>query len=200
MSKHNGERAALRLRLTIIVVVLTALALGSFWVLQSVMYGNNDKAAARPDNKPDYYVEQFSYVKMSETGQPRYDITGQRMVHYPADDSFEVTQPVVTSLDKAKAPMTLRSRRAHIEDNNSKIHMYDDVHADRAAMGNAEDMHLKSDYLLLLPDDDIVKTDKPVVINMGQSVMTGTGMIINNATQEFQLLNDVRGTYQPRPH
>jgi lipopolysaccharide export system protein LptC len=200
MSSHSGERAAQRLRLTIIVVVLTALALGSFWVLQSVMRSGNDIAAARANNKPDYYVEQFNYVKMSETGQPRYDITGQRMVHYPADDSFEVTLPVVTSLDKSKAPMTLRSKRAHIEDNNSKIHMYDDVHADRAAMGTAEDMHLKSEYLLLLPDDDIVKTDKPVVINMGQSVMTGTGMIINNATQEFQLLNDVRGTYQPRPH
>ena len=57
---------------------------------------------------------------------------------------------------------------------------------------------LKTEYLLLLPDEDIARTDKPVEITMGQSIMTGTGMIANNATQEFQLLHNVRGTYQPR--
>lgn len=199
MSNYRGKRTAQRIRLIIVVSVLTAMALGSFWVLQVLRHNADASLAAHPRTKPDYYVEQFSYVKMSDTGQPRYDITGDKMVHFPADDSFEVTHPVVTTLDKAKPPMTLRSKRAVIEDDNSKIHMYDDVNADRAAVGSAEAMHLKSEYLLLLPDDDIAKTDKPVEITMGQSVMTGTGMIANNAIQELQLLHDVRGTYQPRP-
>ncbi|WP_034296002.1 LPS export ABC transporter periplasmic protein LptC [Herbaspirillum sp. RV1423] len=199
MSNHSGERAAQRIRLIIVLVVLTTLALGSFWVLQVMRRNIDDTLAARPRSKPDYYVEQFSYVKMSETGQPRYDIVGEKMVHFPDTDSFEVTSPVITSLDKAKPPMTLRSKRAFIEDDNSKIHMYEDVNADRAAIGKTEDMHLKTEYLLLLPDDDVARTDKPVEITMGKSVMTGTGMIANNAIQEFQLLHDVRGTYQPRP-
>lgn len=198
MSNHSGERAAQRIRLIITVVVLTALALGSFWVLQVMQRNADDKPGTRPHAKPDYYVEKFNYVRMSETGQPRYDIAGARMVHFPDDDSFEVTLPVVTSLDQNKAPMTLRSKRARIEDDNSKIHLYDDVHADRGATGTSEDMHLTTEYLLLLPDDDIARTDKPAQITMGKSIMTGTGMIINNATQEFQLLHDVRGTYQPR--
>lgn len=199
MSNYRGKRAALRIRLTIILVCLTALALGSFWVLQAMQHGADDTLLTRQRSKPDYYVEQFSYVKMSDTGQPRYDITGEKMVHFPADDSFEVTRPVVTTLDKAKPAMTLRSQRAVIEDDNSKIHLYEDVNADRAAVGSAEAMHLKTEYLLLLPDDDIAKTDKPVEITMGKSIMTGTGMIANNAIQELQLLHDVRGTYQPRP-
>ena len=199
MSNHSGERAAQRIRLAIVVVVLAALALASFWVLQ-VMRSNSDGAlAARPSSKPDYYVEKFSYVKMSETGLPRYDITGARMVHFPADDSFEVTLPVITTLSEEKAPMTLRSQRARIEDDNTKIHMYGDVNGNRAATVKSENMHLKTEYLLLLPDDDIAKTDKPVEITMGTSIMTGTGMIANDATQEFQLLHNVRGTYQPRP-
>ncbi|WP_050476523.1 LPS export ABC transporter periplasmic protein LptC [Herbaspirillum rhizosphaerae] len=199
MSNHSGERAAQRIRLAIIVAVLAALALASFWVLQ-VLRSNSDSAlTTRPSSKPDYYVEQFSYVKMSETGQPRYDITGARMVHFPADDSFEVTKPVITTLTEEKAPMTLYSQRARIEDDNSKIHMYGDVNGNRAATAKSENMHLKTEYLLLLPDDDIAKTDKPVELTMGSSIMTGTGMIANNATQEFQLLHNVRGTYQPRP-
>lgn len=199
MSNHSGERATQRIRLTILVVALAALALASFWVLQVLQRDNDGASAARPPSKPDYYVEKFSYVKMDEAGQPRYDITGDKMVHFPVTDSFEVTMPVITNLLKDKAPMTLRSKRAIIEDDNSKIHMYDDVHADRAAFRTSEDMHLTSEYLLLLPDDDIVRTDKYVEIKMGTSIMTGTGMIANNATQEFQLLHNVRGLYQPRP-
>lgn len=200
MSTTSGERAAQRIRLTIIVVVMIALALGSFWLLQVILSQGNETAAERPNSKPDYYVEKFNYVKMAENGEPRYDITGDRMVHFPADDSFEITKPVITNLDKSKAPMTLRSKRARVEDNNSKIHMYDDVHADRPAFGTSEDAHLVTEYLLLLPDDDIARTDKPVVITMGKSIMTGTGMIINDAIQEFRLLHDVRGTFEPRPH
>ncbi len=199
MSNRSGERAAQRIRLLVVLVVLTALALGSFWVLQVMRRNTDDALAARPRSKPDYYVEKFSYVKMSETGHPRYDITGEKMVHFPIDDSFEVTLPVITSLAPEKPSMTLRSKRARIEDDNTKIHMYDNVNADRPAFGTAEDMHLKTEYLLLLPDEDIARTDKPVEITMGQSIMTGTGMIANNATQEFQLLHNVRGTYQPRP-
>jgi len=199
MSNHSGERAAQRIRLIVIVVVLSALALASFWVIQVMQRNIDDSLAARPRSKPDYYVEQFNYVKMSITGEPRYDITGTKMVHFPADDSFEVTLPVITSLTAEKAPMTLRSQRATIEDDNSKIHMFGDVKGDRSATAKSEDMHLRTEYLLLLPDDDIAKTDKPVELTMGTSIMTGTGMIANNATQEFQLLHNVRGTYQPRP-
>ena len=199
MSNHSGERAARRIRLGIVIAVLAALALGSFWVLQVMRRNIDDSLASGPRSKPDYYVEKFSYVKMSETGLPRYDITGDKMVHFPDSDSFEVTMPVITTLTKEKAPMTLSSRRAYIEDDNTKIHMYENVNGDRAAFGKSEHSHLKTEYLLLLPDDDIAKTDKPVEITMGESVMTGTGMIVNNATQEFQLLHDVRGMYQPRP-
>lgn len=198
MSNHSGERAARRIRLIILVVVLAALALASFWVLQVLQHNNDGPASARPPSKPDYFVEKFSYVKMDEAGQPRYDITGAKMLHFPTDDSFEVTLPVITTLTQDKAPMTLRSQRARIEDDNSKIHMYGDVNGDRAATAKSENMHLKTEYLLLLPDDDIARTDQHVEITMGASVMTGTGMIANNATQEFQLLHNVRGTYQPR--
>ena len=195
----SGERAAQRIRLGVLAAVLMALALGSFWVLEVMRRTADHSVSARPPNKPDYYVETFNYVKMAVTGQPRYNITGTKMLHFPQDDSFEITLPLVTSLDPGKPSMTLRSKRARIEDDNSKVHMYGDVNANRAATSTSENMHLKTEYLLLLPDDEIAKTDLPAVITMGASIMTGTGMIINNAIGQFELLNDVHGFYQPGP-
>ena len=195
----NNARTAQNVRLGIIVAVLVALSLGSFWVMEVLRRDGANAQSARVPNKPDYYVEKFNYVKMAESGQPRFSITGDKMVHVPQDDSFEMTMPVVTGLDPTKPTMILRSKRARIEDDNSKVHMYDDVNGNRAATSTSDNMHLKTEYLLLLPDDDIAKTDKYAEITMGASFMTGTGMIINDAIQQFELLHNVHGYYEPRP-
>ncbi|KAF1047116.1 MAG: Lipopolysaccharide export system protein LptC [Herbaspirillum frisingense] len=199
MSNRSGERAAERIRLGVIVVVLIALALGTFWVLQALRASGDQQVSDRPRTKPDYYLENFSYVKLGPTGLPRYDVSGTKMVHFPADDSFEITKPVVHSLDKAKPPMELYSDTARVTDDQTKIHMYGNANAIRGAANGRDPMHLVSEYLLLLPDDEIVKTDKPVAMTMGTTRLNGVGMLANNATQVVQLFGNVRGHYEPTP-
>lgn len=196
MSNYSGQNSAQRIRIIMFVTVLVALLLGSFWFLKLIHQGDSADGGQRIKGKPDYYIEQFKYVKMAPNGHPRYDISGEKMTHLPDTDSYEVTLPVFTSLDTNKAPMTLRSQRGYIEDNQTKIHLYDDVQANRAPFKNTQRMHLTSSYLLILPDEDIIKTDKPVEITVGNSVMNATGMLANNGLQELRLLNNVRGTYR----
>ena len=50
-------------------------AFGSFWLMQ-VMRGGDDVRNVNAGNEPDYIVDNFSFVRMSETGQPRYVISG----------------------------------------------------------------------------------------------------------------------------
>jgi lipopolysaccharide export system protein LptC len=56
---------------------------------------------------------------------------------------------------------------------------------------------MRSDYLLVLTDEDIVRTDKPVEITLGKSVLRGTGMVANNATRQLQLGSAVHATFAP---
>ncbi len=194
-------RAGSHIRLGIAIAVLSILALGSLWVLQVLRYDTSNDFAARPSGKPDYYLNNFSYVKMNVNGQPRYDITGVEMRHFPITDSYTISSPVLTSLATDQPPMTIRSERALIEDNSSKVHLYENVNADRSATAKTEHLHLTSDYLLFLPDENIVKTDKPVQIRLGNnSTMNGIGMIANNATQQLRLLNSVRSHYVDETH
>jgi lipopolysaccharide export system protein LptC len=194
-------RSTYRFRFMLLLVLFILLALGSFWLLQ-VMHKNTEDLlpkAVRTD--PDYYVEHFNYVQMSPTGQPRYNIAGDRLTHNPVDDSFDVQKPIIHSLDKEKPPMNLIANRGMIEDNNSKVHLYGDVNADRPKTAMADNFHLKSEYLLLLPDDDIMETDKPVELTLGLSTLNGTGMHFNNSTRELKLFSKVHGVLRstPRP-
>ena len=192
-------RSTFRLRFMLLLALCVALTLGSFWIMEVMRKNTEQLLPSAPRVAPDYYVENFNYVQLALNGQPRYNISGQRLTHNPGDDSFDVILPIIRSLDKQQPPMTLRSNTAKIEDNNSKVNMYGNVNADRLATPKSSKLHLQSEYLQLLPDDDIMTSDKAVEITIDQSKMTGVGMYANNATMQLRLLNNVRGTYRATP-
>lgn len=187
-----------RFRMVAIIAPLIALALGSFWLFEVMRRAGEEAMPAAERKEPDFYVENFSYVKIGKTGKAQYHFSGAKMTHNPQDDSYDIALPVINSVGKenGRGPMVVRADRATVNSDNSQIHMYDNVRLDRPATADAQAMQVRSEYMLVLPDDDIVKTDKPVKIAVGQSVLTGTGMLANNATRELQLSSNVHGTYQ----
>jgi lipopolysaccharide export system protein LptC len=186
-----------RARLLLLLAIMLALALGSFWVLEVVRKGLSDSMPNISHNEPDYYVNKFKYVRMTPSGQVHYAVSGARLTHNPQTSSFEIVQPSITSLSDNQPPLTARADRAVAEQDNNNIHLYDNVIVDRPASKTTEHFQFKSDYMLVLPDDDVVQTNKPVEIALGASVLTGTGMYVNNATREFKLMHKVRGVFYP---
>lgn len=195
----NSARSAHRFRLAIVMALGAMLALSSFWVLEVMRKGVDDSLPNLPRIEPDYYVEKFNFVRMSGTGQAQYNMSGMRLTHNPVDDTAAIKLPVVNSLSKDRPPMSSVAERAVVDRDNSKIHMYNNVNIDRPATAMTEHFHLKSEYLLILPDDDMMQTDKPVEITLGTSKLTGTGMVANNATGQLRLSSNVHATYQPPP-
>ena len=188
-----------RLRLLTILAFCTGLALGSFWLLEVMRKGAVDNTPLAKRTDPDYFVEKFNFVRMSKTGEARYNISGSKLTHFPKDDIFEIQDPVLHSLAKEKPPMTMRSERAIVDQDNSRIQMIDKVRMDRAPSATTQRFNLKSDYMLVLPEEDVMRTDKPVDIIFGTGALTGIGMSANNATGEFRVLSRVRGVFLPRP-
>jgi lipopolysaccharide export system protein LptC len=187
-----------RIRLFMTLAPLVVLALASFW-LYEVMRRATDTVVPNPErNEPDFYVEKFSYVKLSKTGSAQYHFSGERLTHNPQDDSYDIVNPVVSNISNPDAPMTIRAERARVNSDNSQVHLYRNVRMDRPASATAEPIRIRSEYMLVLPDDDVMKTDKPVEITTDRAKLTGTGMVANNATREFNLTSNVHGTYQAR--
>jgi len=174
------------------------MALGSYWLLQVMRKPNSDAGPAAVRIEPDYYVDNFNFVRLSATGEAQYNISGKRMVHNPVDDTHLIQAPVINSLAKERPPMTARAKRAVVEPGGVRIHMYDDVTIDRPKTPQADNFHLESEYLMVLPDEDIMRTDKPVRMTLGGSTLNGAGMVANNATGELSLASRVQATLPPR--
>lgn len=192
----NEARPNNIVRLSVLIALSASLALGSYWILEVLRRQTEGMLPAKPRVELDFYVEKFNFVRMGKTGEARYNLTGARMTHNPQDDSYLVQKPVVYSFGKNRPPMVGHSEYAIVQNNSSEVHMHDNVYIDRPASATKQQFQLKSSYLLLLPDDDIIKTPKPVELTLGTSVLTGVGMFANNATGEFRLSGNVKGRYQ----
>ncbi|OWW22338.1 LPS export ABC transporter periplasmic protein LptC [Noviherbaspirillum denitrificans] len=187
-----------RIRFFMTLAPLVVLALASFW-LYEVMRRATDTVLPSPQrSEPDFYVEKFSYVKLSKTGAAKYHVAGDRLTHNPQDDSYDIVKPVMRNISNPEAPTTIRAERGSVNSDNSKVHLYDNVQMDRPATPTSQSVHIRTEYMLVLPDDDVMKTDRPVEITTDRARLTGTGMLANNATRELNLTSNVHGTYQAR--
>lgn len=184
-----------RLPALLLLIIGTLLAAGSFWLLEVARRGDNTGVQQEKRTEPDYFAEDFRYTKVAPNGQAEYVVEGKKLVHTPADDISHVDQPVVYSYSKERPPMTLRSNTARINGDHTEVHLHGKVHLERPQARGSETMTVDSDYMLVLTNKDIVKTDRPVHITLGKSTLDGVGMVADSREQQVSLLSRVNGTY-----
>jgi lipopolysaccharide export system protein LptC len=197
MAPASYKRTAHRWRLLLLMLFAVFCAFGSFWLVQ-VMQGEDNTPGAGAGNEPDYIIDNFSWVRMSEGGKPRYVISGDRLTHRPADNTALVEKPVVQNLTADHPPMTMTAEHALVSQNQNQIDLTGNVDIQRPAGKDSQPLRIRTQALTVLPDEDIVKTDKPIDMKLGASSVNGVGMLANNATQQVHLGGRGQIIYPPR--
>lgn len=194
---YVNKRTAHRWRLLALMLAGVFFAFGSFWLLQ-VMRGDQQGPNVNVGNDPDYIIDNFSFVRMSETGQPRYVISGERLTHRPADDTSVIDKPVVQSMSTDRPHMTMTANTAHVNQNQNQIDLVGNVDISRPGSKTTQPLRIRTEALTVLPDEEISKTDKPIEMKLGAASVTGVGMVANNATQQVTLGGRGQIIYPPR--
>jgi lipopolysaccharide export system protein LptC len=192
-----NKRIAHRWRLVLLLLAGTFAAFGSFWLVQ-VMQGEDQSRNVNVGNDPDYIVDHFSFVRMSETGQPRYVISGEHLTHRPVDNTSEIDKPVVQALATDHPHMTMTADHAHVNQEQNQVDLTGNVQVDRPGGPNADPLHIRTESLTLLTDDEIARTDKPIRMTLGSATVDAVGMVANNATQQIHLGGRGHAIYPPR--
>ena len=176
------------------LLLLLALAGGSLWLERAVQPPERDRSGnSRHD--PDFIAEDFGITKMSASGKPEYSLSAERMVHYPDDQTTDIVAPRMEQRHDDDAPIVIRADRGRISRNGDVANFYGNVVVVREASRGRAELRVHTDYLQIVPDRDLARTDKAVTITEGSSRLAGVGMEINNKTRQFALLSQVRGTF-----
>jgi lipopolysaccharide export system protein LptC len=198
MATFVNKRTAHRWKLSLVMLTGVFLAFGSFWLLEVMRGQEEGPNVAGLSSEPDYIVDNFSFVRMSETGQPRYVVSGSRLTHRPVDDMSEIEQPVVESMATEHPRMTMRSNHARVLHELDQIELTGNVDVRRPAGLNTKPMQMRTEALTVLPEEEIMKTDRAVEMTMGAATVRSVGMVANNATQQVELASNGHLTWPSR--
>lgn len=192
------KRTAYRWRLSAILMAGVALAVGSFWLLTVMQGSEADMQAALTRNEPDYIVEKFSFVRMTDSGAPHYIFSGAKLTHRPVDDASDVEAPQLQAMNPGQPVMTISAQQARITHADNIVKLKGNVAVQQPGAPGVRNMTLKTDAMTILPDEDRMETDQAVDLVLGTSTVQGVGMQANNATQKIHIAAKNKMTFAPR--
>jgi lipopolysaccharide export system protein LptC len=182
------------------LVMAALLAIVTYWISQTVeQQGAKIDGSNRHD--PDYMMSNFVTSQTDATGKLRYVLAATEMIHYPDDDSTTLQRPRITQYATDKPYTRIEGLRGYISNNGDEIQLVDNVKVTREAFNGKGVMQIDTEKLTILPNQDIAKTDSPVVITQApNTVIHANGMVFRKKDQTVQLNNRVKVHYErPSP-
>jgi lipopolysaccharide export system protein LptC len=176
------------------LLLILALAAASLWLERAVQAPERDKSG-KTRHDPDFVAEEFGITKISAAGKPEYILSAERMLHYPDDESTNIVAPRLVQRPDNAPPIVIRADSGLISKNGAETNFYGNVVVVREAGQGRSELRVQTEYLQIVPDRNLARTDKPVIISEGRSRLSGVGMEFNNKTRQFALQSQVRGTF-----
>ena len=109
------------------LIMLSVLAALTFW-LQSATAPGDEKHDGKFRHDPDAIAENYVVRRFDETGTVKYRLTGPYMVHYPDDDTTDVTRPHLTTLVPGKPRTQVSSDTGQVNSDGSEVQLTGNVH------------------------------------------------------------------------
>ncbi len=185
-----------RVRYWLPLLPLFGLLGAAYWLNQQVQ-----PEPAKPDSNkrhdPDAIVENFSATKLNEQGMPNFIMAAKKMLHYPDDDSTLLEAPRITMISAGQPSIQAIARRGAISGKGDEIFLHDDIEILREASARQSGLTLQTEYLHIIPDRDIVNTDRTVIVIDAHNIIRATGMEWDNKSRILKLLSQVRSEHVP---
>lgn len=175
------------------IILMGLLAALTFWLERATQIDAAAPAQARHD--PDYFVDNFTVQRFDLQGKLQHTVIARHMQHYPDDDSTDVVKPSITF--HKNRPTVITADTANIDSGGKTVLLKGNV---RSVSQNVQGppTEVSTAAMTVLTEEEIARTDVPVTITQGLSVMQGTGMLLNNKTRIHTLNGRATGTIAPK--
>ena len=206
----NSQRIKLNIGRTLLglmpLLLMGALTLMTFWLVKKNTPPESSMLERIRLHEPDYIIKNGTLSALNEQGNTKYRILGNKVTHYDDDASIDIDAPRMRLFQPDKAPVTVKSNTGHLDGDLTILELFDNasIFRPQQAATATEPASLRmlasSSYFKVLINDDIVKTDRPITLEQGMSIMNSTeGGIFDNIQQSMTLSGQVKGRIERAP-
>lgn len=201
----EGERRArprvlARLRQSLMgylpLLLMTLLALGT-WLVAKNSPGLLTPSAPGPvTHEPDYTLDHFTLQRFGPTGALAVEIEGDRMQHFPDDDTMEVEKIRVLSIEPDGHRITATALHGRAKDDSSEVWLDGQAQVVSEMAGELP-VRMNGEHLRAQPKLKLVQSDSPVIVQQGGSEFHAEGLLYDHGTRILTLKGQTHGLLQP---
>ncbi len=191
-----------RLTLYLPVLLMSALAMSTYWLVRSTPLASAPAPAAKAQHAPDYFMRQFAVKTFDADGKLKSEVSGAEARHFPDTDTLEIDQVQIRSFDEQGNLTTASARQALSNGDGTEVQLLGAAKVVRAAtlsaLGKVQpELTFAGDYLHAFIKTERITSNKPVVLTRGVDRFTADSMDFDNQRRVMQLDGRVRGVLVP---
>lgn len=182
------------------LILMGTITLVTFWLVKKNTPPEKSVIERVRLHVPDYIIKNGTLSALNEFGNTKYRVLGKKVIHYDDDASIDIEAPRMRLFSSDKSPVTVKSDMGHLDGDLTIMDLTGNAEIFRPPQSASETeparprMLARSSYFKVLINDDVIKTDKPIMLEQGMSVLQSTdGGVFNNIEQSMVLSGQVRG-------
>jgi len=180
------------------ILALVVAATSALWWLDALRpAAGPPEASPRARHEPDYYFDGFRLRAFDAPGAPRYDLHGQRLIHYADDASAEVIGPRLRYDRPDAPPWYVESATGTLSPGGDRVELVDDVVMRRPPAPPEGPVTVRTDRVTVFADAGRAETERPVTVTGPGWNVAAIGMTTWFESGLIKLHRDVRGRYDP---
>lgn len=177
------------------LVMMAALAAGTWWLVRNAPTFEPPRAAAPPRHEPDYVMTGFVVQRFAADGRLRTQIEGDTLRHYPDDDTLEIDAARIRAIGDNGTVTLATARRALANGDGSEVQLLGDARVNRPANGKEEAVEFRSEFLHAFRNVEQVRSHLPVVMTQGTNVVRAASMSYDNLARSVEFKGRASATF-----
>jgi lipopolysaccharide export system protein LptC len=180
------------------LLLMTLLALASWWLVKNTPGPVEPQSSTELRREPDYRMGRFVIERFDRSGQMRVRVEGAEVRHYPDTDRYEIDDARIQAVGTDGRRTDAQAARALTDGDLSEVRL---VGGARVSSSDARGRPLlmRSDFLHAFLVTEQVRTDRPVVVNLGADELQAQGLNYDHGKRLLQLQGRLRVRLQTPP-
>jgi lipopolysaccharide export system protein LptC len=177
------------------LLMMALLASGTWWLVRNAPSVEAPRAEVAPRHEPDYEMTNFVVQRFANDGTLRTQIEGDQLRHYPDNDTLEVDHARIRAVGSDGVVTLASANRALSNGDGSEVQLLGDARVTRPAHGSEEQIEFRGEFLHAFRNIERVRSQLPVVVTQGASVIRADAMEYDNLTRVVDLSGRTRATF-----
>ena len=197
------RRLADQLAIYLPVLLMGALALGSYWLVRNAPVVQVSAADKPLNHEVDYFLRQFSVKTFTPQGTLKNELFGGQARHYADTDTIEIDNIRIHNYNEAGRLTTVTSANRGISNaDNSEVQLFGKAISVREAALDANGvmqpkMEFKGEFLHTFVNEERLKSHLPIVIRRGNSEFNAESLDYSHLDRVINLQGHVKAVLLP---